>query len=366
MTEFDFEELDKAVNSLMDKQQNQSADTNQAVATASPATDVSPPINRPPTTDGLATTPTEARQVPEVPDRPTPPADTTISRRPAGRFMDVVHPSSDMRSNSTPERPVGRIGQTIQPVGEVANTSPNDRSEVPTQPTVSQEPIGDVKPKPPMIGGAEPINDSNQADVPGGLASDQSDVMTSPFLEDAVVEKRPLGGIEPSENIPAEPEPAVPEAMPDPIADWQPATEPVVNEVATVNPEVNQSQSPQQSTEPEAESVDETTEAPEEPLAPELSAEVLALDSNEELNPPEPEPSSPTSHGLPGDIPKQYKPVEAETPEPTAVFEEVASEPQTLQHPPKKKSGWKIVIWIVILLLLGVASGVLAWFFLIK
>ncbi len=92
-------------------------------------------------------------------------AETPAVRRSTGRFMDVVHPSSDMRSRVA-ERP------TPQPV---ENREEPSEEEAPSRHTDMPDPL-DFQPTP------EPA-----ADAP----------LESPFLPDAKVEKKPLGAMPP-------------------------------------------------------------------------------------------------------------------------------------------------------------------------
>lgn len=103
------------------------------------------------------------------------------ARRSSGRFMDVVHPSSDMRS-STPERSAPR---------------PSIQKPEPKLPPKSNSDW----PDPLDFHGFNP-------DLPKKVSSDQDaqpmKPLESPFLTDAKVEKRPLGAF--SEEKPVTPE----------------------------------------------------------------------------------------------------------------------------------------------------------------
>lgn len=116
MTDFDFEELDKAVSGAI-------GDT---------------PVSND-TTDGVS-----------VPDTTTPDTNSApAARRSSGRFMDMVHPASDMRTSRPTQSPAPRVESR------------------PEQTLVEDRPIED------------PLKPAE-----------------SPFLPDAKVEKRPLGSEE--------------------------------------------------------------------------------------------------------------------------------------------------------------------------
>ena len=144
MQDLDFEELDRAVNSL---NMNKTNPSNPSAATSVVPTPSMPVIS-------------------QTPVSVTPP----IERPTTGRFMDVVHPSSNMRSNTPviPERPNPQIIQT--PVLKPVLNTP--------QP---------VKPKDLDL---EKINSDINRTLNQQPANNVAD---SPFLPDAKVDKRPLG-----------------------------------------------------------------------------------------------------------------------------------------------------------------------------
>jgi len=129
MNDIDFDELDRAVNSLS--------------SGASPT-----PVQQP------AVTSSNPPVVPQPVNSAPTPAPTASS----GRFMDVVHPSSDMRPVSIPQR---QADPTSRPI-----VTPPSATIAPPQP-VAPNPV--TIPKPDTSGAP------------------------SPFLADTKVEKRPLG-----------------------------------------------------------------------------------------------------------------------------------------------------------------------------
>lgn len=104
MTELDFEELDKAVNSLMSgvdttKRSVVADDPEDKVVTLDDPTPVASP-----TSDEISTSTSSPV------GQPNP--SLAVKRR--GQFMDVMHPSSDMKS-TTVATPAHRQGITITP-----------------------------------------------------------------------------------------------------------------------------------------------------------------------------------------------------------------------------------------------------------
>lgn len=250
-----------------------------------------------------------------VPAPSTPPVVTTAPVSPAarrgGRFMDVVHPSSDMKTaSSVPARPV------VAPV--VSEPAP---APAPT-----------------------PVND-------------WPDPIESPFLADTKVEKRPLGGEQPTtEPIEAsgpvesteQPEPsvAIPEEAPE--AEIVPTvTEPSAPEAVV----------PVSLDEPTAESAVPAAEpAPE----PEVTLEESAAEPVPHVT--EMTQSTPVGDGGPTSITQQYT-ESASSAEPSRPIFDTEAYHQPLAHPQKKKSGLFVVLWILGLIILGAGLGAVMYFF---
>ena len=193
MQDIDYEELDKAISSLAPP-----TDTPTVPVAASP-TQVNPVINPAPVSPVYA----------PIAPVPTPqPIVNSIERPATGRFMDVVHPSSDMRSSLTlPQRPVA---PAPMPVPEPAPASVPDFTPVQTVYT----------PPAPV---AAPIADTNNwAGLP--VPPMANSAPESPFLSEAKVEKRPLGAF--SNDIP---QPPVVEEPATVSSDFQ-MPQPIVNE----------------------------------------------------------------------------------------------------------------------------------------
>lgn len=153
MTEFDFEELDKAVGAALGDNQGRSSEE-----------DRSRPLERAP----------QPRSVPERSSRPP------VARRASlGRFMDVVHPSSDMRSNGPSVSPLAATpapARVSVPAFEIP-----EASQVPE--VVAEEPSSEF------------VSEIGEFEV-------ETSAPESPFIPDAVVEKRPLGVAPPAVELP--------------------------------------------------------------------------------------------------------------------------------------------------------------------
>lgn len=385
MTELDFDELDKAVNSLMgdvdtskrnpgldDPEDNVVTLTMQDEPVNSP-TPAAPVVAAPPSDVVEAATPTAVV------------APLAVKRR--GQFMDMVHPSSDMKS---PFAPVSRQGTTLQPTTQgVAPEAPIPAPEsspeagdtlslamemestgtgTPPVTTTLAEPAAPVDEPvksewPDPIDMAQPavsqdtetatpsevVEAASEADEPTVYAqpdsqevseqsvskqqpqADEVEPLSSPFIPDAKVEKRPLG-------MPMSDDPLPPPAAPTPEPEQSPDL-------------------PQLDTPPVI-------------LPPELNSDVMSLESSNtgtvvaEAPAPAPAPTSTadaSSSGTAGSIQQQY----AEQPSTgdqtnTPIFD-TSTHVQPLEAP-KKKSVLKWVLAVLLLLAIGVAAGV-AYFY---
>ena len=306
MSDIDFDELDRAVNGALNGTPVSSpapvpTPAEERVDTSE--TPVIEPIQR----TSLASSRASAPIVASIPEPTQPPISTpaptpvvaaipTVAPRPSsGRFMDLVHPSSDMRTTSTGPSPIPapvEVRQEVEPV---------------TEPTINESPAWN-----------EPLE--------------------SPFLPDTKVEKRPLGGVELLEA--PEPQELLEEhTMPDPIdfAHAQVVTEEIVPEPTFVeSPKVEE---PVYAPEPIAEVESQVEAIPEQPEVIETPAPTLVE-----------EPVGPTS------ITQQYREQASSNQESGAIFD-TESYHQPVTQLAKKKSSLFTIIWIVLLVVLGAAAG---------
>lgn len=294
MPDFDFEELDKAVSGAMGGTES--------------------PTREEVTSRENSTTSIPAREVPPA------------ARRSSGRFMDMVHPTSDMRS----QRPVSQSA-TPESVPTPAITPAHESSSTPAP---------------------QPFFAENDLSTP-------AQPLESPFLPDAKVEKRPLGGygesalsstntLELLDEPHDTPAPSEVHTMPDPIDFAETST----LETQPVEPT-------------SAEPTEDVELIPAEPIEPESTLqsnenEDKGLSSSEALAPDlsaiENAPVGPTS------ITQQYEEKPSEAPQPGAIFDtEAYHQPFAVQ--PKKKSSALIILWIVVLVVLGAAAGAAFYMF---
>ena len=353
MGDIDFDELDKAVNSLMGqnavKDEAEQPDTSYANPASSPVQQSEPAP--------AAETPTSPVASSDAPMASA--AAPAAIRRSSGRFMDVI-PSSNRYTPSrpTPTAPARREAAPIAPdAPAVSVDQPALPSESFSQNTVDLD---------------QTFDNNFTNDTP----ADEAAPLSSPFLEGVEIDKRPLGS--PAVDSDVLPMQEVdPGVMPDPIDFSQQNTDEVPQDLG----------GDPWGTEPQQEDV-----VIQDPVQPEFSPEMLAVEKmsfetdevidsqvslGDEVQPvvQETEPvvqpaevaAKETAAPLAsGDIAQQYSPSAEAAPEPSAVFDAASDMPATLNHPVKKKSGWSVIFWILLMIIVGVGGGVAVWFFLVK
>lgn len=358
MGDIDFDELDKAVNSLMNKADTENPDAINPV-----------PTPQPQSTD-LGSVSRSAAEDMTVPERSAAGPAPIVGRRSSGRFMDVIPAGGAARAATprpAPSATASREASGLEPVTEP--DAPSDSQALRTEEIVANDDSLSFQSEVVQAPGMESLG----SDAP------ESTLLTSPFLEGVEIDKRPLGGPAVTTQLTDEDlsnSEAESLAMPDPI-DF--ADEPLPSADATAS-------------DPWGGEAEADSAVAEDVLQPELSPEVLAVetmpldapgskeqpaaiqsvaDAREESAEPvkrlevdsTPAPAAPLTSG---DIKPQYASVPADAPEPSAVFEAASESPQALSHPEKKKSGWSVVLWILLMVVIGVAGGVAVWYFLVR
>lgn len=272
MNDIDFDELDRAVSSTL---------------TPTPVSEPTPAPVSPSITTAAA------------------PSVSPAARR-GGRFMDVVHPSSDMR------------GATA----------------VPPRPTVPAEPVT------PAVSAA-----------PSAQVSDWPDPIESPFLPDTKVEKRPLGGEQPTTDVPTPVE--IPDEAPEaeiiPTV-TEPAAPEAVVPVSLKEPVAEPETTPEAEPEVATETTPEVEATPEEPIAEPVPHVTETTQS------------TPVGDGGPTSIHQQYT-ESASSAEPSRPIFDTEAYHQPMAHPEKKKSGIFVVLWIIGLIILGAGLGAVMYFY---
>jgi hypothetical protein len=411
MKDIDFDELDKAVNSLMTKAQKNEPSAVTATSDT-PATQ-----NIPPTTEsdmpltaaapvvpgvikpksGPAVNPdVQPAITPEPRGSSTPPQRTGApATRRGGKFMDMM----PKKPATIPvSRPASREGATISPhVGADAKADVTKAVESETTlPQVSSLPqssaaektapkndwpdpieIATAK-KPPTIE-KEPETIIAEKPTQESLKDEEKTEnrpLTSPFLPGAKVEKRPLGS--PISNVPMlAPEAELQAPAPDDSEAQLPAkpSDVVLEMPDEFGSDVMQVEADTHMDMPKTES----KPLEQEPLAAPMPApsqaagtivpqevevkDVSPLKEEEASDKVEESPATdtPSASGRIS-IPPQYKEQPSTGEKESGAIYDTSTYHQPLMHPAKKKSGWLWVLWIVLILIVGAGAGVALYF----
>lgn len=370
MKDIDFDELDRAVSSVLEPVASKTPASEPVAAPIEPVADSATAIEKvvpEPTADAgevpaVVTEPTPNVEEETVPvTAPTPPvAKTPLAIKRRGQFMDVVHPSSDMTNKPDDTAAVSSarkvnlkpISTTVISTPEPESTTPNveetriaETSALAETTSEPQSPVETVEPTSADRAMPDPLDvmeaqeetkdassveastvEDTQVDTAGesetDTSSDDEVTPTTPFLTDTKVDKRPLDAFS-GEETPA-----------DLVA------EPVV--------------------------------APEEPLPPELQADVIAVESNpseraddEGENPKDDDKKEGADAGFNASIPQQYTSTENKPDDDHSIFD-TREYHQPIAPTKTKKGGlpgWIVAVLVIFLLAgLGAAGGYF-WFY---
>ena len=326
MQDIDFDELDRAVSSVLGTTTPitptsavpPSAPAITPVPYISPSVDATPlpePVSTPvnPASNVhvvTTTTQTTPRSIINAPPVASPSvSEPTVLRRSTGRFMDVVHPSSAMRT-----------APAAQPAVQAAPVF------MPPQPVQEQPiaPAADIKAEDLMMA----FEETSEPDTMP---------LETPFLTDAKVEKRPLGAFstaEPEEQL-------VIEQIPEPASYKPPVFEPSLE----ISEEALIGSSETADTDPKALQPVEITVEPKKEAQPEAAQATVS--------------TAPTT----ASIIQQYIEQPSTDEQPSGAIFDTESYHQPLTHPGKGKAGLLTVLWILGLIILGAGLGILAYHF---
>lgn len=372
MKELDFDELDRAVSSLMGSVPKTAPvapqEDGMKTLTITPTLGTS---NTPPTLPVVPTPSVPAQEASDV--APTPSLDaqlpaerSSLATRRSGRFMDVVHTSSDM-TRPTAARPVSRQGVTLEPTSTTEDTvssepiaAPTEVSPIETQDEPELAPVSTHDWPDPLdmsdTQHASPEEDKPEASTEDSTVADDLSVaevetaaegpiepLNSPFLVDAKVEKRPLGGVLETN------EPELEQAEDTQVAEE--AQPPVDTVSSTLPEELQEKLAAIEAGVP----MDEEVEAPVQPVSRPVAAAPTPV-----VEAATPAPAGPVS------IPQQYREEPTTSDQTNGAIYDTSDYHQPLDHPAKKKSGWLWIVWVLILLVLGGAGGAAAYLYLLN
>lgn len=333
MQDIDFDEIDRAVSSV----------TNPGAVTSAPAESAAAPV-----VVGSVSTPIAAPK-----PAPTLAAPSFAARRSSGRFMDVVHPSSDMRpktSSPTPSLPSPNREEPSR--GEVA---PRPAPAAPSSSAFHwPDPIEVAEPRPAAQMPPAPTAVQVPAPTPSVAIEEPTDSsLESPFLTDTKVEKRPLGAFSVSDSdLPL-------------LEDFNAS----LAELVADEPESDEVNTTEDATIPDSkpEVATATVERDHELLLLEAHTEdeneaVKAVEVPKVYVAPAPEmipevPVGPTS------ITQQYKEQPSTASQPSGSIYDTEAYHQPLAHPTKKGSSLLVVVWILSLIVAGGGIGAAVYFF---
>ena len=328
MKDLDFDELDRAVNSVTE------------------TTDKPLSINAGPP-EKLLTEPASSQSTTTIAPR-------LAGRRNTGRFMDVVPPSSNTRLSPTIPKRVSRQGITIDPTNkpaivpdEVLPSVPVDTSSKKVDSTSDWPDPIDFKPTNNSTDDPEePIKNDNEDadidkisnDITNTLSQTPDESPDSPFISGTKVDKRPLGAFS-TESSTSTIKSSEPETIPiKTVVDAKP--------INLTTPFPAELQSDILSIEASS-----NTTNPNEPTAPIVVPKTVVTPATDD------QPIGPTS------ITQQYKEQPSSGDKNTSAIYHTEAYHRALLHTTKKKSGWMLVVWISILIIAGAGAGAAVYFF---
>lgn len=360
MAELDFDELDKAVNDLM-----VNVDTGKRTAGLDDPKDNVISIPSSTDADKLIVPPASPVDDPQAPPEDSPQDNATappstlaapalaVKRR--GQFMDIVHPSLNMTSSP---KFANRHGTTLQPSNSaesLAPEEPKDHDDEIPQPTPAERPETEPAAQSEWPDPIDMADKSAAAEQKVGIGATLTDTLStpavestqaestepaplsSPFLSDTKVEKRPLGS---------------------PISSVEPKTQ----------------------AEAKLAEVGADPQVPAAEIAPivlpeEFSGDVMAVEAKDLSSHPDVakaqitpvvQPSAESSMTVPnGSISQQYTEKPSSGDQTSGSIYDTSTYHQAIdaEKSVKKPALLKWIIWIVVLLLVGAAGGAAYFYF---
>lgn len=335
MSDFDFDEIDKAVAGALGGSDEPSLPADELLPSSSRET-VAP------------------EKVPPVEpkkheDEPVKPRTSLASRRGAGRFMDVMHPSSDMRVRQTASSPKPMAPTPTEELSEQGQDS-YEQDEAPRRGGLHSAAVHSSAPMSAHISSHHEEVEEGEGDNTQGAVSP----LASPFLTDAKIEKRPLGSAAPTGAFTA---PTVEEELD--FDDFE--------STATTLPIANDDQETPLLLEA---AEDFFLESGEEELTQqpgELAVEPGALESEHDtsVQKSEPTPAPTVDEAVPTgptSIKQQYEERPTESGESGAIYD-TENYHQPVTYPEKKRAGAWTILWISLLIIFGAGVGVAFYLF---
>ena len=336
MQDLDFDELDRAVNSLVKN-------------TTSPTPGTEPMVQ----TLDLDGGSNQSIPIGPVTSLSTPPAQQPLAgRRGNGRFMDVVSPSLSTRVNPTMPERVSRQGLTISPdaslpmAPEVAPTPvvmPESKDIELSNPIASQgsdQNLADTNSSLILEDGEDADIDQISHDISNTLNNSANEPQDSLFLSGAKVEKRPLGAFS-SEEAVTKP------------ADTPPSSSPSSNTASSMPAEFH----------PDLLSIEsDNTTVPNVPSMGDVADTTARLDTSSIQN-TSVQPAANMQSDGPASITQQYSEQPSTGDQTTGAIYDTDSYHKAILAPTKKKSDLLLIIGIILLIVVGAGAGAAVYFF---
>ena len=350
MKDLDFDELDRAVNSLITNKPS----SNNGVNTGKKIFDVSAVPSRTPI-DSHFSAPARPVVAPSANTAATNPIGGSLAgRRSTGRFMDVVRPSSDMRTSLVMPKRTSREGTTINPPhiakSDIQPVVTPNASTTPSSASLTDTPTNSNWPDPIEFNNAknspEPASkeDPDEYDDIDKINDDIDDTINrmgvepqeSPFLSGAKVEKRPLGAFSNDQSSSA-------------------------SGVSTATSASLPGKLDNNNLNSFAEPTNNETSFPDE-----LQDDLLLIESGAAANPDTlntvNKPLNAAKTDGPTSISQQYQEQPSTGDRNSGAIYDTDSYHKAVLKPTKKNSSWLWILWIFILLIVGAGAGVAVYF----
>lgn len=380
-SDIDFDELDRAVNSLLGGKDDTPTATTTSVD--SKPTQVVPPANRrsngrfmdirstgkPAPSQGLSASPSAPAATSSSMPAPVEPPKLDLSAPQAAAPSSNDWPDPiDFMSNQTPST----ASQTDQPKPD--DTQPKTE----TNEAANEPAIGNLAPADDMKSGAQSVPDLGTDEISDADEGELSPVepLNTPFLPDTKVEKRPLGSF-------ASPMPGG--ASGTDLMDHRDEVKLDVP-MSTTTPDADKpadAVAPVDTTSDSSDSQPETPTTPvvdsDTPMPAELQGDVLSLESDEIPVPTTPavpvsavtptasvSAAAPVStEGAPMSIVQQYREkASTATPASGAIYDtEAYHKPLTPKKKSSKNHGLVITLWVIALIIVGAGVGAAVYYF---